>query len=1070
MSERTFTVNNKKDGRSFSVTVPEGKTEGDAIAFVKKKHYGGGVSINDTKPVKQEEESFSFWGGNNEKDERGFDPVDGFGEGVMRVGSVLRAVLINDIGDAAKPTYNPDNDTRSITDSSVTNVERAKAVLSGASKLLPTTPLSLISKIASDPMSRIDAVKGAWLGNPEVVTSFQENLFRKFEEAAYNPDAERRNPLYSYIGKNPKLAASLAVSLGLTSDIVVDPTTYVTLGGISAVTKPAAKLFYKSSPTLVKKSIDTTSTKINDKLFNMKAKKAERKVAKVEARAADLIKEGELDAPSAYWQAATKEGLDGDILADWAETFGVRTKWRDNKLTGEPSFIPRKELSGLQKAYYHTVDPIARTLNSNIPIWKVVRPLVSFANDIHPKLGASVTRMEYELATANARDFNIFARWQSNMQGLPPDQRKAIDSLLNSQQLDEAAKLMPKSMRSEFVGAVKPLLNTKYKHQVAHMGENVNYLPNYFPRSVKNSEGLMRYVNTNFQSVKLKDLNGEEVASNRLFEQMIDRKRVEVGKSESKTPTKKKENKKKEEDDSTNYKHYDLTPEQYGEVWGKFITRPEIKTLMSKPSFTKSRKIKTVSEDMQQFFHNSDVALVKYVTSVNSEIAKRNFFGNMDTSYLGGADETLQISNLVGKLREGKKITVKQKKDLEYALRARFIGGEQAAMSVIRQARAFGNVIALANPFSTATQIGDLPSVAYVHGVTTAAKAIAMVAKGKAPIKYNDTAMDLSGEFSMHNSSVGWIDDLLRHTIRPKAQAALDSTINKIIKNPFQVAQGGATDVLLQAAGFRAVDVFGKNSHLVASLLSHSKAVLTKEGERKFRRKFKNSFTETDLNKLVESYKNYGKFGQTVTDDMRYVSFAELMQVQPITLSNLPAAYLNHPNARILYSMKTFMLKQWDLLRNTALKDIKRGDYAKGISRLSAYGLMVGGTNGAIDAAKSAIRGDFEENYGDTTAPEFLAVNTMRILGANKYTYNKIKTGELQDAVTGFLAPPVVSTAEDIFKAVTGQASFWKAARHVPLTGKAMYYMFGDDANDNFGLLSDDMEFDLKDDDFKFKF
>ena len=38
MSERTFTVNNKKDGRSFSVTVPEGKTEGDAIAFIKKKH------------------------------------------------------------------------------------------------------------------------------------------------------------------------------------------------------------------------------------------------------------------------------------------------------------------------------------------------------------------------------------------------------------------------------------------------------------------------------------------------------------------------------------------------------------------------------------------------------------------------------------------------------------------------------------------------------------------------------------------------------------------------------------------------------------------------------------------------------------------------------------------------------------------------------------------------------------------------------------------------------------------------------------------------------------------------
>ena len=74
---------------------------------------------------------------------------------------------------------------------------------------------------------------------------------------------------------------------------------------------------------------------------------------------------------------------------------------------------------------------------------------------------------------------------------------------------------------------------------------------------------------------------------------------------------------------------------------------------------------------------------------------------------------------------------------------------------------------------------------------------------------------------------------------------------------------------------------------------------------------------------------------------MRYVVFSDLIDAQPVVQSAMPQAYLNNPNARIMWQLKTFALKQLDLVRQRAFKRIKQGDVLGGTAELVRYGAIV---------------------------------------------------------------------------------------------------------------------------------
>lgn len=70
-----------------------------------------------------------------------------------------------------------------------------------------------------------------------------------------------------------------------------------------------------------------------------------------------------------------------------------------------------------------------------------------------------------------------------------------------------------------------------------------------------------------------------------------------------------------------------------------------------------------------------------------------------------------------------------------------------------------------------------------------------------------------------------------------------------------------------------------------------------------------------------------------VSEEIRYMLFTELMRFQPLTRSQVPEYYNTQGNARIAYMLKTYLVKQIDVMRqegiNEAISEAKKGNAKK---------------------------------------------------------------------------------------------------------------------------------------------
>ena len=85
--------------------------------------------------------------------------------------------------------------------------------------------------------------------------------------------------------------------------------------------------------------------------------------------------------------------------------------------------------------------------------------------------------------------------------------------------------------------------------------------------------------------------------------------------------------------------------------------------------------------------------------------------------------------------------------------------------------------------------------------------------------------------------------------------------------------------------------------------------------------------------------------------------------------------------------------------------------------------------------------------------PALIVANTLKVFGMNSVLRDKVTSGYWEGAAADLAIPPVLSTGGDVFSAITGQAEIWKGVRQIPIAGKVLYYMFGEEADDTFGKL-----------------
>ena len=248
-----------------------------------------------------------------------------------------------------------------------------------------------------------------------------------------------------------------------------------------------------------------------------------------------------------------------------------------------------------------------------------------------------------------------------------------------------------------------------------------------------------------------------------------------------------------------------------------------------------------------------------------------------------------------------------------------------------------------------------------------------------------------------------------------------------------------AVQFFLKWSGFRAVDRLGKETFINAALLK-GKNIATKNPE-KFKKIYGDKFGG-EVDELIRDLAQ-GK----MTDNVKLFAWNELSGVQPISLSEVPEGYLRSDSGRLFYALKTWALKQIDVLRRQAIgqmvkgaksKDIKK--FSEGAKYLAGYSALVLPAQATVQELRKFVRtGEFEsENLGDRYGEAMMNASMV----GSKYNMSTISRGRVGETITDTVAPAFLGIADTIGTAVKKGDPF-PIAKYAPPFGDFAYHWFG---------------------------
>jgi len=189
---------------------------------------------------------------------------------------------------------------------------------------------------------------------------------------------------------------------------------------------------------------------------------------------------------------------------------------------------------------------------------------------------------------------------------------------------------------------------------------------------------------------------------------------------------------------------------------------------------------------------------------------------------------------------------------------------------------------------------------------------------------------------------------------------------------------------------------------------------------------------------------------KTPSENVKFLLFSELADVQPIALSEMPETYLRAGNGRIFYMLKTYTIKQIDVFRNEVFLQMKDNP-AKALGNLVRLSALLIFANATADVIKDFLLGrpmdSEDEDYWTTK----LVDNIIRLFGISKYSLYRFKKDGVSEGISSIVLPPIFNFvargAKDIDKAMKDDGEFEahqaEIIQSVPLLGKLYYWWFG---------------------------
>ena len=407
-----------------------------------------------------------------------------------------------------------------------------------------------------------------------------------------------------------------------------------------------------------------------------------------------------------------------------------------------------------------------------------------------------------------------------------------------------------------------------------------------------------------------------------------------------------------------------------------------------KMGYQKGRTIDAITGENQQYYSDMLDGLQDYVNNATYKVTRNRFTGRG----AGGMEKSIfaDITAHAGdRAQEAMDLVGK-----------RIAGGERKVGRKTNIARNFIYATTIGNPWSTITQLGDMGMNAYRNGL------INTVSPFGAKVKLKDFGLnDIAAEFT----DAG--------------------------------AMKGAMDKLFRGTGFKQLDVAMKQNNMRGAL-RQAKKQLANKGSKSYKKFIEENrpYFEGETDDLVNALKR----NDMENENVKLFLFTRLSKTQPISLSEMPEIYLNSKAGRLGYALKTFTVKQLEVVRADILRKLAKKETMKeGVQNAARLAVLFGGGTTGINTAKDFMLGrpvDLEDSALDAFLSNF---------GLSRYASWQARqngTGGIMQAV---LAPPApvlneavkVAFADDKEEALQKQSK--ELLKYVPVVGKDLYWRVG---------------------------
>ena len=261
----------------------------------------------------------------------------------------------------------------------------------------------------------------------------------------------------------------------------------------------------------------------------------------------------------------------------------------------------------------------------------------------------------------------------------------------------------------------------------------------------------------------------------------------------------------------------------------------------------------------------------------------------------------------------------------------------------------------------------------------------------------------------------------LENGIRPVIQAMLGTKVTlkdigvdkEMFSAEYDPDTGGIrrfVDKGLKLTGFKKMDQFIKETTLTANYNRYRRAAMKPKSSGAYKKLL------AELDFRMPSYKDkviYDLRNNTPkSPEVRLFLFTKLSETQPISELELPAFVKKHPNARTLFLMKTFIVKQANfvfqryisVMTNKESTVGERAIAAKDLGALLMFFLLIGIP---IDALKDLLAGR------DMYPKDYFFNSLFRIFGISKYNSYQFQRSPTEFAFS-YVSPVAIQLPFDI--------------------------------------------------------